>query len=189
VYYCLMLITFYEVTGEDKYLLACEKLMLETWELFFDKKNNLLQKNPINKNDLFVNPVDINDGNIPNGNSVYLFISQKLELILEKQEWQSKCKTLKESFHSHININSMQMFSYLKYLDISDEKISFTFFGDFKKIDNLHKIVKKNYLNFATIIYRKSEKNYLLICKNQTCSLPIHNIEEFNEYSKKNSIN
>ena len=39
VYYCLMLITFYEVTGEDKYLLTCEKLMLETWELFFDKKN------------------------------------------------------------------------------------------------------------------------------------------------------
>ena len=36
------------------------------------------------------------------------------------------------------------MFSYLKYLDISDEKISFTFFGDFKKIDDLHKIVKKN---------------------------------------------
>ena len=52
----------------------------------------------------------------------------------------------------HININSMQMFSYLKYLDISDEKISFTFFGDFKKIVDLHKIVKKNYLNFATII-------------------------------------
>ena len=189
VYYCLMLITFYEVAGEDKYLLACEKLMLETWELFFDKKNNLLQKNPINKNDLFVNPVDINDGNIPNGNSVYLFISQKLELILEKQDWKSKCQTLKESFHSHININSMQMFSYLKYLDISDEKISFTFFGDFKKIDDLHKIVKKNYLNIATIIYKKSEKNYLLVCKNQTCSLPIHNIEEFNEYIKKNSIN
>ena len=59
VYYCLMLITFYEVSGEDKYLLACKKLMLKTWELFFDKKNNLLQKNPINKNDLFVNPVDI----------------------------------------------------------------------------------------------------------------------------------
>ena len=108
---------------------------------------------------------------------------------MEKQDWKSKCQTLKESFHSHININSMQMFSYLKYLDISDEKISFTFFGDFKKIVDLHKIVKKNYLNTATIIYKKSEKNYLLICKNQTCSLPIHNIEEFNEYIKKNSIN
>ena len=35
----------------------------------------------------------------------------KEELIMEKKEWQSKCKTLKESFHSHININSMQMFS------------------------------------------------------------------------------
>ena len=49
-----MLITFYEATGEEKYLFECEKKMLETWELFFDEKNKLLQKNPINKNDLFV---------------------------------------------------------------------------------------------------------------------------------------
>ena len=68
-------------------------------------------------------------------------------------------------------------------------KLVLLFFGDFKKIDDLHKIVKKNYLSFATIIYKKNEKNYLLICENQTCSLPIHNIEEFNEYTKKNSIN
>ena len=68
-------------------------------------------------------------------------------------------------------------------------KLVLLFLVILKKIDNLHKIVKKNYLNFATIIYRKSEKNYLLICKNQTCSLPILNIEEFNEYTKKNSIN
>ena len=80
------------------------------------------------------------------------------------------------------------MFSYVKYLDISDEKISFTFFGDVKKLEDLHKIVKKNYLNSTAIIYKKSKKNYLLICKNKTCSLPIYNIEEFNEYIKKNSI-
>ena len=58
-----------------------------------------------------------------------------------------------------------------------------------KRINDLHKIVKKNYLNFAAIIYKKNEKNYLLICKNQTCSLPIHNIDEFNEYIKKNLVN
>ena len=62
------------------------------------------------------------------------------------------------------------MFSYLKYLDISDEKISFTFFGDFKKINELHKIVKKNYLNFATIIIKKMKKIIFLYVKNR----PVH---------------
>ena len=40
-------------------------------------------------------------------------------------------------------------------------------------------------------IFNKSRKrvDYQTICKNQTCSLPIHNIEEFNEYIKKNLIN
>ena len=119
VYYSLMLITFYEVTGEEKYLLTCEKIMLETWELFFDKKNSLLQKSPINNNDLFVNPIDINDGNIPNGNSVYLYVSQKLELILEKDDWKTKTQSLMQCFHSYINLHSIQMLSYLKYLDIA----------------------------------------------------------------------
>jgi len=188
VYYSLMLITFYEVTGEEKYLLACEKIMLETWELFFDKKNSLLQKSPINKNDLFVNPIDINDGNIPNGNSVYLYVSQKLELILEKEDWKTKTQSLMQCFHSYINIHSIQMLSYLKYLDIAEEKITFTFFGNIKNLDELHRYVKKNYLNTATIIYKKSEKDYLLVCKNKTCSLPIGNLNDLEEYLKKNSI-
>ena len=138
-YYSLMLITFYEVTGDEKYLTVCEKIMLKAWELFFNKKNNLLQKSPINRNDLFVNPIDINDGNIPNGNSIYLFVSQKLELILEKNDWKSKTQSLMKCFHSYINIHSIQMLSYLKYLDIAEEKITFTFFGNTKNLIELHK--------------------------------------------------
>jgi hypothetical protein len=137
--------------------------MLETWELFFDKKNSLLQKSQINKNDLFVNPIDINDGNIPNGNSIYLYVSQ--------------------------NLHSIQMPSYLKYLDMAEEKITFTFFGNIKNLDGLHKYVKKNYLNAATIIYKKGEKSYLLACKNKTCSLPIESLKDLEEHLKKNSIN
>ena len=188
VYYSLMLITFYEVTGEEKYLLSCEKIMLETWELFFDKKNSLLQKSPINKNDLFVNPIDINDGNIPNGNSVYLYVSQKLELILEKEDWKTKTQSLMQCFHSYINLHSIQMLSYLKYLDIAEKKITFTFFGNIKNLAELHKYVKKNYLNTATIIYKKSEKDYLLICKHKTCSLPIVNLSDLEKYLKNNPI-
>ena len=93
-----------------------------------------------------------------------------------------------QCFHSYINLHSIQMLSYLKYLDIAEEKITFTFFGNIKNLIELHKYVKKNYLNTATIIYKKSEKDYLLVCKNKACSLPIENLKNLEEYLKKNSI-
>ena len=49
--------------------------------LFYDKKNKILQKNLIEKNDLFVPPSDVNDSNIPNGNSIFLLNCKKLEVI------------------------------------------------------------------------------------------------------------
>ena len=83
----------------------------------------------------------------------------------------------------------MQMFSYLKYLDISDEKISFTFFGDFKKNKNTHDYVKKKYLNSSVLIYKKDDKeNYLIVCKNQTCSNKIRNINELKSIVKNYAI-
>ena len=53
--------SYYEIEGNDKYLNILIEKMNETWELFFDQKNKLLQKNKNGDNDLFVNPIDIND--------------------------------------------------------------------------------------------------------------------------------
>ena len=98
--------------------------MNETWELFFDQKNKLLQKNKIGDNDLFVNPIDINDNNIPNGNSVFLNLCNKMNLITKENHWLDKTEILKKTFHSLINFNSTQMFSYIKSLDLLEENIS-----------------------------------------------------------------
>ena len=73
--------------------------------IFFNKKIELLQKNQINNNDLFTNPVDINDNNIPNGNSVFLYICNKLYTITNDKIWLQKIEILKKSFHSLINSN------------------------------------------------------------------------------------
>ena len=52
-----------------------------------------------------------------------------------------------------------------------EEIQTFTFFGDIKKNIDLHKYVKKNYLKSSTLIYKEdSKENYLVVCKNQTCS-------------------
>jgi len=60
-----------------------------------------------------------------------------------------------------------------------EELTTFTFFGDIKKTKELQQFVKKNYLKSSTLIYKEDSKgNYLVVCKNQTCSNKIKSIEE-----------
>jgi len=71
------------------------------------------------------------------------------------------------------------MVSYIKNLDMCEELTTFTFFGNVKKIKNLQQYVKKNYLKSSVLIYKNDLKeNYLIVCKNQTCSNKIKSLEE-----------
>ena len=172
-------INFYEITGEINYLNNAKDICQRTWNLFYDKNNKILQKNIIEKNDLFVPPSDINDSNIPNGNSIFLLNCKKLEIITNEKKWGNMTKELKESFHSFLNLQSTQMVSYIKNLDMCEELITFSFFGDINKYKELHQYVKKNYFKSSTLIYKEDQKeNYLIVCKNQTCSNKVKTIEK-----------
>jgi len=188
-YLTQLMINFYETTGEINYLDDAKKIVQQTWDLFYDKKNKILQKNPIKQNDLFVPPLDINDSNIPNGNSVFLLNCKKLEAITNDTKWQGMAKELTQSFHSFLNLKSTQMASYIKNLDMCEELTTFTFFGDVKKIKKLQQFVKKNYLKSSTLIYKEDPKeNYLVVCKNQTCSNKIKSIGELKSVVKNYAI-
>ena len=188
VYYCLALLSYYEIEGNDKYLNILIEKMNETWELFFDQKNKLLQKNKIGDNDLFVNPIDINDNNIPNGNSVFLNLCNKMNLITKENHWLDKTEILKKNFHSLINYNSTQMFSYIKSLDLLEENISFTFHGNKEKFNEIIKILLKKYFSRASFVYEKSTKeDFIIVCRNKVCSdkiYEINSIESFLQYEK-----
>jgi len=189
VYLAQLMINFYETTGEINYLDDAKKIVQQTWNLFYDKENKILQKNPIKQNDLFVPPLDINDGNIPNGNSVFLLNCKKLEAITSDIKWQGMAKELIQSFHSFLNLKSTQMTRYIKNLDMCEELTTFTFFGDIKKIKELQQFIKKNYLKSSTLIYKEDPKeNYLVVCKNQTCSNKIKSIEELKSVVKNYAI-
>jgi len=189
VYLSQLMINFYETTGEINYLDDAKKIVQQTWDLFYDKENKILQKNPIKQNDLFVPPLDINDSNIPNGNSIFLLNCKKLEAITNDTKWQDMAKELIQSFHSFLNLKSTQMTSYIKNLDMCEELTTFTFFGDIKKIKELQQFVKKNYLKSSTLIYKEDPKeNYLVACKNQTCSNKIKSIEELKPVAKNYAI-
>jgi len=186
VYFSLLLISNYEFTKNQSSLEKCIKLMDEAWYNFFNSNEAILQKNKIRSNDLFVEPIDINDNNIPNGNSVYLLISNKLNNIFPENKWKERIKILSKSFHSHINSNFSQMFSYIKILDICEDNITLTI--NSKNHGTVEKIIKqtvKKFMDKATIIYKEDNtEDYFIICKKQTCSPKLKNLEEVENYYK-----
>jgi len=189
VYLSQLMINLYETTGENSYLIDAKTTMQKTWDLFYDKNNKILQKNPINENDLFVPPSDINDHNIPNGNSIFLINSKKLEAITGENKWKNISEELIQSFHSFLNLHASQMTSYIKNLSMCEELITFTFFGDVEKYKNIHNYVKNKFLKSSVLIYKKDPNdNYLIVCKNQTCSNKIKSLEELKSIEKNYAV-
>jgi len=186
VYYAMLLITLYEVDGDGKALEKSTTIMKEIWEIFYNKDTQLLQKNIIQKNDLFVSPVDLNDSNIPNGNSVYLNLCNKLYTITNDKFWLEKVNILKKSFHQVLNSFYSQMFSFIKTLDLCDDSVSFTFFGKKGSIEEIKKDLQKNFLGRATFVYKNSDETNgsVVVCKNQMCSEKLKNLEEINSFIK-----
>tara|TARA_Y100000590_G_scaffold21433_1_gene24894 strand:- start:2044 stop:3996 length:1953 start_codon:yes stop_codon:yes gene_type:complete len=189
VYYGLLLISLYEINGDNSSLTKCLEIMKNAWELFLNNKSGCLQKNPIKKNDLFTNPVDISDNNIPNGNSIYIYIINKLYNITADKFWKDKIEILQKTFHSLINYNFSQMFSYIKTLDICDENITFTFNGNVDNLKEIKDYILKNYFGRYAFIYKNvEENNCIIICKKQTCSKKLISLDEVKEFLKSNSI-
>ncbi len=185
VYYSLLLITLYEINNDKISLEKCVKTMEEVWNLFFNEENKLLQKNILKSNDLFVQPLDIADNNIPNGNSIYLLICNKLINITNNKLWSKKLDILSKSYHTFINYNFSQMFSYLKILDICEENITVTLHG--KINEKLKNEILKKFMGNVSIIYKESEKDsFVIICKNQTCSEKLKDLDEVQQYIKSN---
>ena len=188
-YLSQLMINLYEISGEISFLNDGKKTMQKIWDLFYDKNNKILQKNPISENDLFVSPTDISDHNIPNGNSIVLINCKKLEYITGEIKWKNMSKELVQSFHSFLNLHASQMVSYIKNLDMCEELTSFTFFGNTEKYKDLHQYVKNRYLKSSVLIYKDDPKeNYLVVCKNQTCSNKIKDIDSLKSVIKNYAV-
>ena len=188
VYFSLLLVSVYEISNDKKSLDQCCILLKKAWELFYNDENQVLQKNIKKSNDLFVQPIDLIDNNIQNGNSIFLLVCNKLFNITEEISWKNKIDILKKSFHSSINNAYSQMFSYVKILDICNDNITFTFFGNDKSFKDIQNKLLKKYFEKATFIHKDSAESFILICKNQTCSEKLKSSEEVEEYINAKSI-
>ena len=184
-YVSLLLITLYELENDQQSLNLCKKIMNNAWDLFFNNNYQLLQKNVIKNNDLFVNPIDITDNNIPNGNSIYLNVCNKLKNITNENEWQKKIDILSKTFHSYINYNFSQMFSFIKVLDLCEKNLTITFHSNNEKYKNFIKNIDINFLSDTTILHKENNDEFFaVICQNQICSEKLKDLDDFKNYLK-----
>tara|TARA_B100001769_G_C22094518_1_gene590408 strand:- start:1846 stop:2091 length:246 start_codon:yes stop_codon:yes gene_type:complete len=81
------------------------------------------------------------------------------------------------------------MFSYFKTIDICENNITFTFYGFNNEFQKIKDYLLLNYFERSTFIYKKSENdNYILVCKNQTCSQKLRNISEIKNYLNEKNV-
>ena len=183
VYFSLLLITLYELNHDKAALKNCEIITRETWDLFYNGEHKLLQKNPKLNNDLFVNPIDIFDVNIPNGNSIFLLVCNKLKNVTNDKYWDEKIDLLSKSCNSYISYNFSQMFSYLKILDICEKNITITLHGKKDEINKYKNEIFKLFMGNVSIIYNVTEDNFFsVICKNKTCSDKLKSLDDIKKY-------
>tara|TARA_B100001121_G_C18281117_1_gene430771 strand:- start:213 stop:557 length:345 start_codon:yes stop_codon:yes gene_type:complete len=97
-----------------KYRLLAKKYCDEAIKKFFDNNTKVFQKNEKEKNDIFMNPIDISDNTLPNANSIMLTNFSRLGYI-------DQAKELSISLNGYLNLYKNFMISSLKALDFFKE--------------------------------------------------------------------
>jgi uncharacterized protein YyaL (SSP411 family) len=105
-----MLLDLSDQTLKSNYLFKAKDLCQKTIKLFYIKEKSIFQKNTVNTNDLFHKPIDISDGNIPNGNSIMLLNFTRLKM-------KDEAKELSNSLNGYLNVYKSLMASSIKSID------------------------------------------------------------------------
>ena len=109
-YSIAMFLDLYDQTLKPNYLFKAKELCKKVIELFYIKEKMIFQKNIIATNDLFHKPIEISDGNIPNGNSVMLLNFSRLKM-------KNEAKELSNSLNGYLNVYKSLMASAIKSID------------------------------------------------------------------------
>ena len=109
-YAIAMFLDLSDQTLKTNYLFQAKNLCKKAINLFYLKEKSIFQKNIIDQNDLFHNPIDISDNNIPNGNSIMLLNFSRLGMKNEARE-------LSNSLNGYLNVYKSLMTSSLKSID------------------------------------------------------------------------
>ncbi len=104
----------YDKTMNFKYKELAKNITSETIEKFYISEKDIFQKNVIDKNDIFFNPIDIGDNTIPNGNALMLINLVRLGM-------NNYAEKISNSLNGYLNIYKSFMPSSIRALDFYKE--------------------------------------------------------------------
>lgn len=184
------LINLYEASGITTYLKQAEKLNTYTLQNFYDQKSGLFYFTHHSKNDLITRPMEVNDNVIPSSNAVMAENLFKLGHYLEKQDLIEKSHKMLQNILPKINHNPLRYYYWLNntlnYL-MPFYEIAITGPDAYNKAHQIFRYYLPNKIlafalqpNDLPLLKNRFiiDKTYLYLCVDNTCQLPVTQVEE-----------
>lgn len=181
-------ISLYEITFDEKWLKAAEQITHICITQFQDQDTQMFYYTAANDAPLIARQFETIDNVIPSSNAVLAQAMLKLGTLLSNESYIETAKVnLQSMFHQ--TTKSVSSYSHWASLLLSFIQQASTFVVTGTQADELRNEMAKNYLPFimyagaenkATLpIFAnrfKANENWIYICKNNNCALPVQNI-------------
>lgn len=187
----------YETTFDEQYIKYASQFFENTFKVFYDKENSGFFDTEPSLPDVILKTKDIYDGAEPSGNSVMIENSIRLGNFTGNKYFSEIAEKSIECFFNDIDnlpFSSPLMLKNILFIKNAPKEIILT--GNTKNSDlqEIIKYINGKFLPFKTYIYAnknieeyssyirniindyKSNKVYL--CENQSCKLPVDNLED-----------
>jgi hypothetical protein len=191
------LIDLYEITFEEYYLMMAIKISEVSIDKFYDKENSGFYDTEQTAKDIILKTKDIYDGAEPSGNSIIIESLIRLGYITGEDRFKNIAENSIKYFYpetENSHFSSPQMLNNILLNKVTPKEIIFT--GDLanKDLYDLIKYIHGKFIPFMIFVHASKNmekysnyikdviKNYddvkVYICKNQTCNLPVSNLED-----------
>ncbi|MBN2443556.1 MAG: thioredoxin domain-containing protein [Spirochaetales bacterium] len=197
------LVELYQTSFKTEYLRAAITFTDRMIKLFHDDNNGGFYINPEEGEKLLIQQKEYFDNAIPAGNSIVLLVLHKLARITGNSDYENHARRLIESTSSTMNTYPFYFTQLLYAFDsLSGRSFEIVMTGTQDEMSPFLKALNESYHPNTIVVLknpanpeenidnlttytknynRRDEKPAIYVCKNFTCSLPVHNIKDMME--------
>jgi hypothetical protein len=187
---CEALISLYEATANEKYLLKAKELMDISIEQFYDTDKNLFYFKSKNDAALIARKIDVNDDVIPSANSIFAKCLFILGFLFDENKYHSMVDNMLITIQAKIEKYPSSYSNWMQLI-LWKQKGFYQIIVTGKNIHGEMKLLNERYIPNAIKIKlleassiplftdkKILDDSRIYICKNKVCGLPIKSVEE-----------
>jgi uncharacterized protein YyaL (SSP411 family) len=185
------LLCIYEPTGNLFYLEKAEEILAYLEKYYLDEEGLLFYFTPSNQADILVRKKDVYDGAMPSGNAVMAWNLYRAGILFGKEDWKMQSAQMLESVKASVQKypNSFGIWANL-LLELSRGTHEILVLGK-DALEKTNELLSAYIPNKVVMSATKTDERYPLmqarkqeedtafyVCRNYSCRLPFHSIED-----------